>query len=166
MALRTRVRVTENRAGLQQLRRALNPRNSKSVKVGWWGDMHSNGISNAQIASWNEQGHWSRGKYGPAYTPPRPFIRVGWEPKVKEYAGGLGLSIANILNGRQKWEDLFKTLSEDLKESLQETILEWDSPPNSELTEKLKGFNDPLIESGRMYDSVKSEVVKFSKGES
>lgn len=164
MAVRMRATLREDRSGIQALKRALSPRNSKSIKIGWWGDIHSNGITTAQIASWNEQGHWSRGMYGPAYTPPRPFMRVGWEPRAKQYVKDLDPQIREVLLGRKRWEDLYNGVGEDLTEMVQEVILDWKTPPNTLLTEELKGFNDPLIEHGIMYDSVKFKIDKFSKG--
>ena len=37
-------------------------------------------------------------------------------------------------------------------------MIDWDNPKNAALTIKLKGFDDPLRETGRLIESVKAKV--------
>ena len=54
-------------------------------------------------------------------------------------------------------------MKEELKMALQEAILEWDNPKNAPMTVQKKGFNDPLIETGTVYDQVRSRVSRRNK---
>ena len=50
--------------------------------------------------------------------------------------------------------DLGDVVANDIRDS----IIEFDYPPNRPSTIKQKGFNDPLIDSGQMSESVRMEV--------
>jgi hypothetical protein len=43
---------------------------------------------------------------------------------------------------------------------LQNEIIAWDTPPNSPQTVEAKGFNDPLINTGKMLESVDFKVER------
>ena len=53
-----------------------------------------------------------------------------------------------------------KRVGEKMKEMIKEEILNTKIPSNEPSTISKKGFDDPLIETGLMYDSVKSKVRK------
>ena len=55
-----------------------------------------------------------------------------------------------------------KFASEDLKQ----IISEWSSPPNALSTQIIKGFNDPLVDSGTMMDAAKSKIGRARKKQS
>lgn len=147
----------------QKMERRLRRVQSKSVRVGWWRSYYPDGVSVAQVAAWNEEGHINGGMFAGTYTPPRPFIRTGFLPKAKvtlqEYAKLFFLHI----EGSVKVSDFWNSLSKELEEKMKESILEFKIPGNSPTTVAMKGFDDPLISSGNMYDSVKTTLVKFSK---
>lgn len=138
----------------------LSNRTGSVAQVGWWGDRNKEGIPIAQIASWNEEGHVNGGMFSGTITPPRPFIRVNFINKLKkdEWYKKYYKDIHNIAIGKFTWNKLHAAMGEELQKRLQEAILEFKSPPNSPATIALKGFNDPLIESGKMYDTVKFRV--------
>lgn len=135
-------------------------RNTEDVRVGWMDNIHpSSGEYVAQIAAWNEEGHVNGGYFAGTITPARPFIRTGFIPSVKKNISMYFPDIHNIAMGRSTWRRLNKKMGEDYVKLMQNTILKWDSPPNSPVTVSIKGFNNPLIDSGYMMKSVKYKIV-------
>lgn len=134
----------------------------KAIRIGWWSTRHPSGVPTAQVAAWNEEGHMNGGMFAGTYTPPRPFIRTGFVPKSKKTLPKYFPYIHRIAMGQMSWGALYKMMAEDYVTLMKETILSWNSPANSPATVAIKGFNDPLIESGALYDSVKYKVVPFS----
>lgn len=163
--MRFKIRIKEDRRGARRLRQLLSPKHSRSIRTGWWNSMHEDGITVAQIAAWNEEGRINKGFFNGTITPPRPFVRLGFIPATRKKLNNLAPALREVFSGRKTWDEFFTSLSSELKEDLQEVILEWSTPPNSAATIALKGFNDPLIESGLMYDSVKTEVINFTRRE-
>ncbi|STM78061.1 Uncharacterised protein [Escherichia coli] len=49
-------------------------------------------------------------------------------------------------------------MGEHIKGQLQMSVRDWESPPNAASTARQKGFNNPLIETGHMMDSVDYSV--------
>lgn len=101
--------------------------------------------------------------YGP---PARPFMSgaggltgaIRSAPYQKEYQ----LSIEHILEGKSTFTQEYTKIGKLLVEDTKEIIDDWSSPPNAPLTVELKGFNDPLIETGTMRDAVKYKIEKGS----
>jgi len=163
MSFGMRVDLKVDRSGLTALKRALSPRHSKSIKIGWWGTSNPRHPSTAQVAKWNEEGHINGGWFDGTYTPPRPFIRLGWTPKAISLMKDQSAQMKSVLDGGTSWEDLYKNLSEELQDHMKNTITGWSRSRNKASTIALKGFDDPLIESGTMRDNVKTEIIPFTK---
>lgn len=141
-------------------KRLLAPAGNKAVEVGWWRSMHSSGVPVAQVAAWNEEGHFNGGMFAGTYTPPRPFIRHGFIPLVKKDLSRYYSDINKIAMGTLSWQAFYLKMSKMLVATMQQTILEWDTPPNSPTTIGLKGFNDPLMNTGNMYEAIKHRIVR------
>ena len=58
-----------------------------------------------------------------------------------------------IRNGVFRPEWVVDTICSDLRYALKETIAEWSDPPNAPLTIERKGFNDPLVETGKLWNA-------------
>lgn len=101
----------------------------------------------AQVAVWNE--------FGTKKTPPRPFMRSTVAKKSPRW--GNGLAVALKKTGYNSGEAL-SILGSVIVGQIQQTIDEWKDPPNAQLTVDLKGFNKPLLDSGRMRAAVAFEV--------
>jgi len=101
--------------------------------------------------------------YGP---PARPFMSgangltgvIRSTPYQKEYQR----SLARILEGKTTFTQEYQLIGRLLVQDTKEIIDDWSSPPNAALTVELKGFNDPLIETGTMRDAVKYKIEKGS----
>lgn len=166
MKIKTTVKLKIDNKQWKKMSRNLLRSGDKAINVGWWKSNHPSGVSTAQVAKWNEEGHLNGGMFAGTYTPPRPFIRIGFLSDVKNKIIPKYINHVNMIAlGRTTWTALHSSLSKELVDGLRQTILSWDTPANSPVTIRLKGFNDPLIETGSMYDSVKAKTVKYGWGE-
>ncbi len=130
------------------------------VEVGFFpNSVYPDGTPVATVAYLNEEGHTN----GPsamipgAITPARPFIRAGFMPEVREQkwlTPQLLKQITLIAEGRSTWEQLYKKLGPVFTFMMQDQISKWAIPANSALTVRMKGSNDPLIDTGQMMESV------------
>ena len=159
--MRITVKVVKNDKLWNKMVKNLSRGGDKGVDVGWWNSRHPSGEPSAQIAKWNEEGHMTSRR---AYSPPRPFLRIGWMGKVRRR----GLSkytqmVDSIAMGKLTWSKLNSIIAKDLTESLRQEILDWKTPENSPYTVEKKGFNDPLIETGSLYDTIKSRTMRARK---
>lgn len=153
------VKVKSDTKVWDKMRRNLLRGNTRAVNIGWWHSRHPTGVPVAQVASYNEEGHYTGRN---AYSPPRPFLRINFMGKIKsgEWVKQYYSDIDKIAKGVLSWRDFNRRLSKELKETLQKEILEWNKPMNSPYTVAIKGFNDPLIHTGTMYDSIKTKIVR------
>lgn len=111
----------------------------------------NNNAQVAQIARDNDQ--------GTVRNPPRPFMNVGFGIKVQQNLPKLFLAnMKRIVEGKSTFTKEYKVLSTILTTGLKQTIIDWSTPPNSPRTIADKGFNDPLIKTGKMLESVESKV--------
>lgn len=161
MKLSTKVDVVSDEKVWKKLKAKLQ-RESKEVEVGWWNSMHPTGVPVAQVAAWNEEGHYTAGMYN-GYSPPRPFISVDFKKYVDKNMPKYAAYLTSVMQGSMSSSAMYSNIKEDLVNGLKEIILEFDNPRNSDLTVELKGFNDPLIDTGTMYDTVKARLVSSSR---
>jgi hypothetical protein len=107
----------------------------------------------ATILMWNEEGNQN--------MPMRPSIRAGFIPELQKNAW-IDQQVINWLNmvmeGKMTWTTFYTKLGPQLADMMQKEIEKWSVPMNAPLTIELKGFNNPLIDSGTMVDSVESQL--------
>lgn len=134
----------------------------KESRVGWWNTQHPSGVPVAQIAQWNEEGHenGANSAVPGSSTPPRPFMRNGLIPRIPKILPEFVSKAHSVAMGRTTWDKVNQELGLKVKDTLQNIIEAWSSPPNSPITISLKGFNNPLIDTGVMLDTVQSKVVR------
>lgn len=117
-----------------------------TLEVGFWDDTYSDGKSVASVAAFNE--------YGGGNTPPRPFMRNCVKRNRKKWRN----AVQDILPVNLDIKKTFQTLGEDMVEDLKYEIYATNTPPNAPSTVKRKGFNKPLIDTGKMVSSVRMRV--------
>jgi len=91
----------------------------------------------------------------PIIIPPRPFMEMTYNKYKKKWVKYL-----NTLVVKNNY-DIVKALElvgEMMQRDIQITIKEGDFAPNAPLTEKIKGKNKPLINTGNMLQSVQYEI--------
>lgn len=86
--------------------------------------------------------------------PPRPFIRNTFDHHLDEwteYAGELGFK---LMMGDLSVDSFYRKLGDRVVDDLKTAIKEFDDPKNAALTVANKGFDDPLIQTGKLRDSI------------
>lgn len=127
--------------------RALN---GKTIKAGVLKSAGSyKNVSITQVATWNE--------YGTSRIPSRPFIAIatdtnkGWQNEVKKQIVGIK-SIADV-NGA------LNTIGKKMKEDIKSIIGDRSKlRPNAPSTIAKKGFDAPLLDTGKLEEAIDYEV--------
>lgn len=155
-----KITITKDNKAWQNIKKDLFKGADEQISLGFfesskYGPENDN-LPVAFIASIQEEGS------PPQNIPPRPFMRVGFGAPLRrgKYDKQFKAAIANILEGRSTFTHEYKKLGSVFVEDMKDVITKWDSPPNAPLTVAEKGFNDPLIDSGTMRDSVDFKVEK------
>jgi len=111
-------------------------------------------LSVAQVWQWQEEGL-------PAQNiPPRPAIRVGFVAPIKSgsYNEMFVESMQRIAEGKSTFKQEYTRIGTKARIDLKKAVADWDTPPNAPYTVAEKGFNDPLIASGKLYDEIDFKV--------
>ena len=153
MAARVTDHLTPDGRRFEQMLRDLE---KKEVRIGFQrGDVtDENGVDMCDIAAWNE--------LGTARSPARPFIRQSVDNHEREINAFLGRKKAALLHGDSA-EQILKELGLFQKDLMQNEIIEGDFVPNAPSTIRKKGSSRPLVDTGKMRQSV-NYVIK-SKGD-
>ena len=107
------------------------------------------------IAGVNEQGAEVKN------IPPRPFVRYSFDQGKDQWADELMDGIWDIMRGNTvKAGRIQNRVGKSMQATIKKAIVDWKVPPNAEITVALKGFNDPLVESGHMRDSIMYTIKK------
>ena len=156
-----------DKSGWEKLKKDLKELDQNEVQVGWfpgqnYGPENSN-LPMAYVAKLDEEGHinGADAAFPGAITPPRPFMRVGLRDALKSGSNKLQFKymIEAVLAGQSTLSVLQKSTS-IFEQTLRQVMLDWDSPRNSDKTEELKGFNDPLRNTGELIANVTAKVEK------
>lgn len=153
------IKITVDTSGWDKIKKNLLQANREKLKVGFFEDSRygpeNDTLNVAQVAQFMEEGD-------PVKYPPRPFIRIGFLPRLKtpEYIPIFQQAIKSVLDGQSSFKQAYTRLGPTLVKGLQNEIIGWDTPPNSPQTIEAKGFNDPLINTGKMLESVDFKVER------
>ena len=96
--------------------------------------------------------------------PPRPFFYKAWIASFYLTFDDSFKLVKDYLYGEVKIRTAFKKLSDKLANVISTTMVSGDYVDNAEVTIRLKGFNYPLVETGKLASSVKSKVKPKTKG--
>lgn len=153
-------KLTVDKSGWNKLKKGLLKGSSLEVKVGiveptYYGPDNDN-LSVAQVWDWQESGL-------PAQNiPPRPAIRVGFMVPIKKgsYDKMFLESMVRIAEGKSTFKQEYTRIGVQAKADLKKAVADWDTPRNAPYTIELKGFDNPLIDSGLLYESIDFKVDK------
>lgn len=123
------------------------------VEPAYYGSDNDN-LSVAQVWDWQESGL-------PAQNiPTRPAIRVGFMAPIKKgsYDKLFAESMQRIAEGKSTFKQEYTKIGAKAQADLKKAVADWDTPRNAPLTVELKGFDNPLIDSGLLYDSIDFKV--------
>jgi hypothetical protein len=143
---------------LQSLIKRVNVIDNTEIEVGFWDDRYGSENDNlavAQVAAYNN--------FGTSFNPTRPFMDDTFEDIM--YQAYMAREVKNIYisvltNGRST-QRLLRGLGERIKGLMQLTILEYAANGgNSQKTIEKKGRDSPLIDTGKMLESVRFRIQK------
>lgn len=140
-----------------QMMRA-NLREAQSVEVGFFPeDVHPKGNwPVAAVAYMNEKGVPENTLFGrPAPIPPRPFFAYAVATNQPQWNAAFASSLKAVgYHALPALDGMGALIQTQVKNSLES----WSAPMNASFTIAMKGFNNPLIETGYMLDHVKYKV--------
>lgn len=129
------------------------------IQTGWFVEQkygpENDNLQMAQVAQWNNEGLPAAG------IPPRPYFTIGYRDAVTK--GGLQKQFAGVIKSIISGDSVLtpmKALGTSLEQTLRQVMIDWDTPPNSPKTIAIKGFNDPLVDSGELIANITSKVGK------
>lgn len=122
------------------------------LKVGFLEGATYGGVTPVpMVAATNEFGN-------PAHNqPPRPFFRNAIAEHEEEWKEQAAL----LIERGDDIEEVFSMLGTIIAADIQQSIRSLDSPPLSPVTIARKGFDNPLIDTKNMLDSVSYEVSEI-----
>jgi hypothetical protein len=120
----------------------------KSVSVGVFASVV--GAHLALIAVANHEGTRRNGK---PHIPSRPFLRKAFKKNLRQFRAKRGTIARNmglIYRGRASGSKLLHELGLFMTTETMEAIQKFTTPHNDPATIARKGFDDPLVDTGRM----------------
>ena len=106
----------------------------------------------ADIAMWNE--------LGTSNIPPRPFIRQSVDNNASRITAMCKTQLQGIAKGTGTAQSAYESIGVMQKGLIQNEILNGGFTPNAPATIKRKGSAQPLIDTGKMRQSVTFETVE------
>ena len=117
------------------------------VRVGFQaGETTDDGVSIVDVAAWNE--------LGTEHSPPRPFLRQSVDKNEAKIAAMCKAQITAIVKGTATARDALQALGVMQKGFIQIEIKDGGFEPNAPRTIARKKSDRPLIDTGRMRQSV------------
>ena len=154
MGVKVTDRMTADGNKLQKMLKVLA---EKEVRVGFQAGKatEEDGTDICDIAAWNE--------LGTVHIPARPFLRQSVDDNVSKINSFLQSKKKDLVRGVSA-EQVLKEIGIFQKDLIQEKITEGNFTPNAESTVKKKGSSKPLIDTGRMRQSVNYEIKSKGSG--
>ena len=156
-----------DKSGWDKLKKEFELLALNEIQLGWfpenvYGPDNSN-LPMAEVAKDNELGHVNgpTSLFPGAVTPPRPFMRVGLTGAL--ISGANKQQFAAMIKAVSEGQSSLAAMKQSLpffEQTLRKVMMDWDTPRNSDVTEALKGFNDPLRKTGELIANVTAKVAK------
>lgn len=155
MGVRITDRMTSDGKKFEKMLKELA---DKQVRVGFQrGEAtEEDGTDVCDVAAWNE--------LGTVNMPSRPFLRKSVDENAGKINNFLQSTKADLLRGVSA-EQVLKEIGMFQKDLIQEKITEGSYAPNAASTVKRKGSSKPLIDTGRMRQSVNYVIKKKGSGD-
>lgn len=120
------------------------------------GILPSAGQDTVNHAVWN---HYGTRRNGKPHIPERPFLASA----INEFEDRIFQRTQIHLRTIRQSSDIrpmLGTIGRFVSDRIRDSIIDFDNPPNAPSTIKAKGFNDPLIETGKLRDATDFEIRK------
>lgn len=147
------VAIIDKDLGYQRFVLDMKELRGRSVKVGIWDEGSSGGTSVLDYAIYNE--------FGTSRIPARPFMATTYDNNYDKTIKFVEFLSGKIIDGKITPDHALKVLGEEYQKYIQKTIRDAKSwaEPNAESTVAAKGSSSPLIDTGRMLNSIRYEVI-------
>lgn len=146
-------RVEDTDMGYRRIARDIRSLRDREVRIGIMGGGSVNGVSVVDYAVYNE--------FGTSRIPARPFMATTYDTYKDETLQLIDYLASRIFVGLVTPDYALRILGEYFQAKVQMTIRnakEW-AVPNAPSTVAQKGSSSPLIDTGRMVQSVRYEVT-------
>jgi len=145
--------VEERDMGWERIKAEMEKANGAAVNVGVLSDTapRDDGADMLLIAAANEFGT------ADGHIPARPFMRGAFDDKQRELSNTADRLWNLILAGKMDVERALRLLGEEHQGQVQEYITALDTPPNADETVRRKGSSNPLVDEGRLRNSIRYE---------
>ena len=155
MSVRISDTVTADGRKFQKMLKELA---EKEVRVGFQHGKatEEDGSDICDIAAWNE--------LGTVHIPARPFLRMSVDDNASKIKSFLQEKKKDLVRGISA-EQVLKEIGIFQKDLIQEKITDGSFAPNAASTVKKKGSSKPLIDTGRMRQSVNYEIKQKGSGD-
>lgn len=92
--------------------------------------------------------------------PARPFMRITLNHHADEWTELFAKTFLQVaLDPSKSADDIFKVVGKQMVADLKDTLTKLSQPANAPLTAERKGFNNPLIDTGQLRDSIDYFVI-------
>lgn len=156
---------------IDQQRKSLEAIGGKKVEAGWFesdrykGKAKGSGTKgkNRRRSTGNEAGplvaHVARwNEFGSKNVPARPFMRLAGAKFAKDRKQIQSKIAGKIVAGKITPDQALGQIGLAMEGYIVDSIKNGGWAPNAKSTEKRKGFNTPLIDTGTMFQTVSSKV--------
>ena len=143
---------------LTSLIKRTNAIDNTEIEVGFWDDRYgpeNDNLPVAQVAAYNN--------FGTSFNPTRPFMDDTFEDIMYQayMARGVKQIFISVLTNGRGTQRLLRELGDTIKQLMQITIAQYAADGgNSQKTIEKKGRDSPLIDTGKMLESVKFIIHK------
>lgn len=93
------------------------------------------------------------------HIPERSFIRKTFMEKGDQINSAVKINLDQLLTMKIDINTFFNRTGDFLVQIVQQTIENTFAPPNHPFTVQMKGSNHPLIDSGKLFDSITYKIV-------
>lgn len=127
---------------------ALRKLSSAEIKIGFLESSggYEDGTTVAQVAAWNE--------FGTEHSPSRPFMRQTLKDQREEITKFARDRAKGVVNGSMSAQMALNGIGSYVKGRMQAEIRDGEFEPNAPSTVAHKGSSKPLIDTGRMRQSI------------
>lgn len=152
------VAVQDIDRGWGRIVKSLVEMNGKEIAVGIMaGEKAADGKTDlAAIGAYNE--------FGTERIPERSFLRSTFDAKNDQWHAMAQAGAGAIVDGRETVDDLLKTLGQVMEGDVKRKIGDGPFTPNAPGTILAKKSDTPLIDTGRMRQSIRAVVRKRGSG--
>ena len=141
-------------AEIERLKQIAMTQLARGITVGLHDDSgtDSRGVPNAQKGIWNE--------FGTTHSPERSFLRATVFENADQYEQLMGNMINDVVYERITADEAYTALGNRAVRDIKKAIDDFSSPANAKSTIEIKGFDNPLIETGAMRDAIAFKRVE------